>query len=156
MQLVNRIFIHSPPATVWAFLRDPENMLRWNPNVRSVSSPSFSDFGRGYRFAITYQLSEKSRPANFQAEFVQFDPPSKLVIRQTEELASPQSRTIEEVYELADRDGGTQLVQTIRIEHSGINLFLRFLIWAVQKWGRPTGTTHLAILRETIEQDGAV
>ena len=152
MKLVNSIFINRPARTVWAFLENPVNMLFWNPKVKHVSPSSFSGPQQGYRYAITYQMHERAKASEFRAEFVHFEPFSKLVIRHTGAL-SPHDRVIEEIYELSERDGGTFLTQTIHIENSGINIFLRLLIWIIQRWGKPTGKPYLETLRDIIERE---
>ena len=149
MKLVNSIFIHRPANTVWAFLEKPENMLLWNPKVKHVSPSSFSAPQQGYRYAITYQMHENSRATEFLAEFVHYEPFSKLVIRHTGGI-SPRNGVIEEMYELSERDAGTSLTQTINIENSGINIWVRFLIWIIQRWGKPTGKPYLGTLRDII------
>lgn len=151
MKLANSIFIKRPPEVVWAFLENPENMLLWNPNVKHVSPSVFSAPQQGYRYAITYQMGENAIASAFQAEFIHFEPLSKLAIRHTGGLSSPQNRVIEETYMLSERNGGTFLTQTIHVENSGINIFLRFLVWAIQKWGKPTGKPYLGTLRDVIE-----
>ena len=150
MNLVNSIFINRSAGTVWAFLENPANMLLWNPKVKRVSPSSFSAPQQGYRYTIMYQMHENARASEFQSEFVHFEPVSKLIIRHTGGL-SPQDRIIEEIYELSERDGGTFLTQTIHIENSGINVFLRFLIWIIQRWGKPTGKPYLGTFRDIIE-----
>ena len=152
MRLVDDIFIRRPAATVWAFLENPANMPLWNPKVKRVSPSSFNGPRQGYRYAITYQMHERSRASEFLAEFVHFEPPSKLVIRHTGGL-SPRNGVIEERYELSERDGGTSLTQSIHIDHSGINIFFRLLIWLIQRWGKPTGKRYLETLRDIIERD---
>lgn len=153
MKLVNSIFINRASRAVWAFLENLENMLLWNPKVKHVSPSIFSGPQQGYRYAITYQMHENSIATEFQAEFVHFEPLSKLVIRHTEALSSPDSRVIEEIYELSERNGGTFLTQTILIKNSGINIFFRLLIWIIQRWGKPTGKPYLATLRDIIEKE---
>ncbi|MBI5741670.1 MAG: SRPBCC family protein [Nitrospirae bacterium] len=152
MKLTDQIHVNRPPSAVWAFLVDPANMPRWNPKVKRVSPSSFSSPGPGYRYAITYQMRERARASEFLAEFVRFEPSSKLVIRLT---GGPDShnRVIEEIYDLSERDGGTLLTQSIIIVNSGINIFFRFLIWLIQKWGKPTGKRYLETLRDIIEGD---
>ena len=152
MKLVNSIFVNRSAATVWAFLENPANMLLWNPKVKRVSPSSFSVPQQGYRYTIMYQMHENARASEFQAEFVHFEPVSKLIIRHTGSF-SPHDRVIEEIYELSERDGGTFLKQTIQIENSGINVFLRLLIWIIQRWGKPTGKPYLGTLRDIIEAD---
>jgi hypothetical protein len=153
MKLVDSIFINRPPGTVWAFLEDPANMLLWNPKVKHVSPSSFSRPQQGYRYAITYQMHEKARASEFLAEFVHFEPFSKLIVRHTGGLSPDNNRVIEEIYELSERDGGTFLTQTIHIENSGINIFLRILIWIIQRWGKPRGKPYLETLRDILERD---
>ncbi|MBA4373745.1 MAG: hypothetical protein C0402_12910 [Thermodesulfovibrio sp.] len=150
MKLEDSIFINRSAKTVWAFLEDPANMPLWNPKVKHVSPASFSVPRQGYRYAITYQMHEKARATEFLAEYVHFEPYVKLVIRHTGSLA-PQNRIIEEIYELSERDGGTLLSQTIRIENSGINIFFRFVIWIIQRWGKPVGKPYFETLRDLIE-----
>ncbi len=155
MKLVNSIFINRPAETVWAFLENPVNMLLWNPKVKHVSPSSFSSPQQGYRYAITYQLHETARASEFLAEFIHFEPFSKLVIRDTGEPA-PHNRVIEEIYELSEHEGGTFLIQTIHIEKSGINILFRFLIWIIQRWGKPVGKPYLGTLKEMVERDSSL
>ena len=153
MKLVDSIFINLPAKTVWSFLQNPENMPLWNPKVKRVSPASFAQPGQGYRYAITYQMHERAKASEFLAEFVHYEPPSKLVIRLTGSFA-PHDMVIEEIYELTGRDEGTLLTQTIGIDNSGINIFCRFLIWLIQRWGKPTGTRYLETLRDCITSEG--
>jgi len=150
MNLVSSIFIKRPPGAIWAFLEDPANMLLWNPKVKRVSPSSFSSPRLGYQYAITYQMRENSRASEFQAEFVNYDPLLKLVIRLTGG-PSPRGTVIYESYELSKREGGAFLTQTIHIEEPGINIFWRFLIWFIQRFGKPAGKTYLETLRDIIE-----
>lgn len=150
MKLIDYVFINRPAGTVWAFLENPDNMLQWNPKVKRISPSSFAAIQQGYRYAITYQMNERAKASEFLAEFVHFEPPSKLVIRHTGRQDS-QNRVIEEIYELSERDRGTFLTQTINIDNSGINIFIRFLVWLIRRWGKPTGKRYLEALREIIE-----
>lgn len=150
MKFTDSVFINRPAATVWAFLEDPGNMPLWNPKVKRVSPSSFTTIQQGYRYAITYQMNERARASEFLAEFVHFEKPTRLVIRLTGRPDS-QNRVIEEIYELSESDGGTFLRQTIHIDNAGINIFLRFLVWLIQRWGKPTGKRYLETLRDIIE-----
>lgn len=123
--------------------------------MKQVSPSSFSEPMQGYSYAITYQMRETSRALEFLAEFTHFKPFSKLVIRHTGGPA-PHDRVIEEIYDLSERNGGTFLTQTIHIEKSGINIFFRFLIWIIQRYGKPVGKPYLATLKEIIEKDGSL
>jgi len=151
MKLIDSIAINSPAETVWAFLVNPKNLPLWNPKVKRVSPGSFSSPRLNYRYSITYQMRERARATEFMAEFVHFEPLVKLVIRNTGGQG-PRNQVIEEIYELSERDGGTFLVQTIDIRNSGINVFFRFLIWFIQRWGKPTGKRYLETFRDLIEQ----
>ena len=152
MKLLENVFINRSAATVWAFLEHPANMPLWNPKVKRVSPSSFAHPQQGYRYAITYQMHERANASEFLAEFVHFEPPTKLVIRHTGGL-SPRNSVIEEMYELSERDGGTSLRQTIHIENPGIPVFFRLLIWLIQRWGKPTGKRYLETLRDMVEKD---
>jgi hypothetical protein len=152
MRLVDNIFIRRPAATVWAFLKNPANMPLWNSKVKRVSPSSFNGPRQGYRYAITYQMHERSRASEYLAEFVHFEPPSKLVIRQVGGLL-PRNGVIDERYELMEREGGAFLTQSIHIDHSGINIFFRLLIWLIQRLGKPKGKRYLETLRDIVERD---
>jgi len=153
MKLVNSILIHRPAAAVWAFLENPENMRLWNPNVKHVSPSVFSRPRQGYHYAIIYQLGDSAKATEFTAEFIHYEPSSRLVIRLSER-ASASGRVIDETYDLTERDGGTFLQQTIAVGNSGINIFVRLLIWIIQRWGKPTGKPYLATLRDCVESGG--
>ena len=130
---------------------NPENMPAWNPKVTYVSPSIFADFKLGYRYTISYRMHNNAQTATLNAEFICFESPTKLAIRLLEQSSSVPGRMIEEQYEMEERDGGTFLTQTIQVENSGINIFFRALIWAIQKWGKPTGKPYLAELRDLIE-----
>lgn len=151
MKFIDSIFIDRAPEVVWAFLEDPANMPLWNPKVKRVSPTSFEQPRQGYRYAITYQMRESAKPADFLAEIIQYEASSKLVIRLTTVYA-PHGSIIEERYELSEREGGTLLQQTIHIEDPGINLFLRFLIWLLRRVGKPTGTRYLETFRDLVRR----
>lgn len=153
MKLADNILINRPAGTVWAFLENPANMPLWNPKVKRVSPATFAVPQQGYRYSITYQMHERAKASEFLAEFIRFEPPSKLVIRLTGMLA-PHGMTVEERYDLSERDGGTFLTQSIVVDDSGINIFFRFVIWLIQRWGKPTGKRYLETLRDILEGDG--
>ena len=150
MKIVENIFINCPPDTVWTFLIDPQNMLLWNPKVKRVSPSNFGTPGPAYRYAITYQMRDNTNASEFNAEFVEFHPPARLVINLTGTFA-PHDRMIEEIYKLSEQGNGTFLTQTIHIDSSGINIFFRCLIWVIRRWGKPVGPRYLEGLRDIIE-----
>jgi hypothetical protein len=43
----------------------------------------------------------------------------------------------------------------VRIFRSGINIWLRFLIWLVMRTGKPSGKTHMERFRELVESEEA-
>jgi hypothetical protein len=151
MKLIDSIYTNCSAQTVWTFLQNPENMLLWNPKVKRVSPGSFDQPRLGFQYAITYQMRDRAPAQEFLAEFVHFEPPLKLVIRLIGGLA-PRHSLIEEIYELSERDSGTFLKQTIHLDNSGINIFFRFLIWFIQRTGKPTGKRYLETLRDIIER----
>jgi hypothetical protein len=126
-------------------------MLLWNPKVKRVSPSNFGAPGPAYRYAITYQMYENAKASEFNAEFVEFQPPTRLVIHLTGTF-EPHDRMIEEIYELSGQDNGTFLVQTIHVDNTGINIFFRFLIWVIRRWGKPVGPRHLEGLRDIVEK----
>jgi uncharacterized protein YndB with AHSA1/START domain len=152
MKIIESIFIDRPPASVWTFLIDPQNMPHWNPKVKRVSPSSYNSPGPGYCYAITYQMRETARASEFKAEFAQFQPPARLAIRLTGTF-EPRDRVIDEIYELTPQGSGTILTQTVQIGNSGINFFFRFLIWAIRRFGKPVGPRYLEGLKNIIEKN---
>jgi hypothetical protein len=152
MKIEDSIFIRRSAGTIWKFLENPENMLLWNPKVKRVSPSSFDTPIQGYCYAITYQMRERAKALEFSAEFVHFESPIKLIIRLTGP-SSPRAMVIEEMYQLAEQDGGTVLTQVIQIGNSGINVFFRFLIWIIQQFGKPVGKRYLETLRDIVERE---
>lgn len=102
----------------------------------------------GFRYRITYVLGKKE--SEFLAEIAEYRRPEKLVIRLTEGRL-PRDGYANEVYELSQTKDGTLLEQRIEIENSGINIFFRFLIAFIRRFGVPMGKRYLERLKELAE-----
>jgi hypothetical protein len=44
----------------------------------------------------------------------------------------------------------------VRVRHSGVNLFWRFVIWLISRTGRPTGQPFMDRFRELAESDATL
>jgi len=148
MTLRDRVQIKSPPETVWPFVEDPERMKLWNPKIQTVTPISWGDRDIGFRYRITYVMGKKEN--DFLAEIVEYRKPEKLVIRLTEGRL-PWGGYVSEAYELSRTKDGTLLEQSIEIPNSGINIFLRWLIAFIVRFGSPTGKKYLERLKELAE-----
>ena len=80
--LKDAVQIKSPPEKVWTFIEDPERMKAWNPKVQSISPISWGERAIGYRYRITYAMTNKA--SEFLAEITEWRKPEKLVIHLTE------------------------------------------------------------------------
>ncbi|MFN0156951.1 MAG: SRPBCC family protein [Bacteroidota bacterium] len=147
MNLRDEIMIDASPTTVWEFVENPESMALWNPKVKRVTAPQ-APRRIGSTYAIMYEMNGKVQ--EFRAEFIEHDPPNKLVIRLNSASLKPDS-SVEESYTLTDCDGRSRLVQTITVHNSGINPIFRLLIWFIMKFGSPTGKRYLETLKDLAE-----
>jgi uncharacterized protein YndB with AHSA1/START domain len=147
MTLRDRVQIKTPPERVWSFVEDPERMKLWNPKIRKVTPISWGDRDRGFRYRITYVMGKKEN--EFSAEIVEYRKPERLVIRLSEGRL-PWGGYVNEVYELSGTRDGTLLEQRIEINVE-INIFLRWLIAFIVRFGSPTGKKYLQRLKELAE-----
>jgi uncharacterized protein YndB with AHSA1/START domain len=147
MTLRDKVQIKTPPERVWPFIEDPERMKLWNPKIRKVTPISWGDRDRGFRYRITYFMGKKE--SEFSAEIVEYRKPERLVIRLTEGRL-PWGGYVNEVYELSGDKDGTLLEQRIEIDVE-INIFLRWLIAFIVRFGSPTGKKYLERLKELAE-----
>lgn len=148
MTLEESVEIRRPPEKVWEVLENPETMKQWNPNVKNVVLHNWGARSKGFRYRITYALSGKAN--ELDAEIVEYDPPRRLVIKLTGGRLSRKDY-VHEIYDLTGVNGGTRLEQTIEIHESGIPLIFRFLIWFIRRFGKPTGDSYLAGVKELAE-----
>jgi uncharacterized protein YndB with AHSA1/START domain len=110
VSVVREVEIDARPETVWEFLVDPEKALRWWGQAISFDARP----GGAYTIEVT-------RTHTAKGEFVELDPPRRLVYTwgwvggtPDQELVPPGSTTVE--IELAPHGAGTLL----RLTHSGL------------------------------------
>jgi uncharacterized protein YndB with AHSA1/START domain len=148
MILKDTVQIKSPPEKVWAFIEDPQRMKSWNPKVQTVSLISWGERNVGYRYRITYVMSQKAR--EFLAEITEYKKPERLVLHLTES-DHPTRSSVDEIYQLSPTGEWTLLEQRIEINNSGMNIFLRLLVFFIMRFGKPTGKKYLETLKELVE-----
>ena len=88
---------------------------------------------------------------------MEFSPPSRWVARLEERLKGDGSnfeRSMVETYAVTPRGSRTHVGHDVRIDHSGVNIFLRALIWLIQHTGRPVGMTLMQRFGEIAESAG--
>jgi len=91
-----------------------------------------------------------NRKNDFLAEIVEYQRPSKLVIRLTEGNLA-QDGYIREVYELLGNENGTLLKQRIEIRNVEINILLKLLMLLIHRIGTPVEKKYLVRLKELAE-----
>lgn len=149
MTIRDSIQIDRSADTVWKFVESPELMKQWNPKVQWVTAGD-QKRGPGFTYGITYVMSSKAQ--EFRGEYVTYDPPHSLVIRLTS-TEMPQDSFVEERYTLTDKGSSTLLEQRIEVNNSGINIFWRFLIAFITRFGKPVGKRYLETLKELVERE---
>jgi uncharacterized protein YndB with AHSA1/START domain len=153
MILRDQIIIEKPAMEVWPYIENPERMMSWNPKIKKVTLASWDGRpGVGFRYGVLYEMSGKV--GEMEAEVTTYEPPFRLVIRQTGGRLSEKAY-VEEIYELSEESGRTLLRQKVIMHHSGVNIFFRLLIFFITRFGRPVGKTYLTTLKELVENKPA-
>ena len=146
--LRDSVVIEREPDAVWAVLTDLRQLPRWNPKVVSVEPQSPGNFRQGYRYRVTYRMSDRENAV--MQEVAVFEPPARLEIRATGGRM-PASGIVHERYELRRLPSGTEVVQLIDLRHSGIPWAWRVFMAVIHRVGRPTGTRYLENLKALVE-----
>ena len=110
MQLVADIEIERPVEEVFEFVADARNDPRWCPRVLSCEQVEGDGPAAGARFEALHRPTLRRRHIR-SIETVEFDPPRRIVWRQTDEVGA---FTI--TYELDTSADGTRLVQRDEID----------------------------------------
>jgi uncharacterized protein YndB with AHSA1/START domain len=111
MKFTNTITINRPPADVFAYLSDLENLPRWNYAINQTRRTSGGPVGVGSRYRQTRTLPTRSEET---LEVTEFEPDRTLSIR------GPLGPFHTEVtYLLAPTENGTALTNTMYLRPSG-------------------------------------
>jgi uncharacterized protein YndB with AHSA1/START domain len=78
MKFTNSVVIRRPPAEVFAYLADPENIPKWNYAIASTRQTTPGSVGVGTRFRQTRTIP---RPAEEELEVTGFEPDRHLALR---------------------------------------------------------------------------
>jgi carbon monoxide dehydrogenase subunit G len=146
--LKHRVFIDRPPEAVWRFLADPDHLPAWNRKIVEIEKLSFGDMDRGYRYQVTYRMSDRVESA--AAEVTHFEPPARLEIRVTGDRMAPRGFA-RESYRLRPKGGGTELIQEIDLHESGMPGYMRWLVTLSQGANRRRGSRYLTNLKRLVE-----
>lgn len=144
------------PEKAWELIADPSLHALWNSHIVGTVISSGNAPQRGFRYRVTYEL--KGNRTEFDAEITEFDPPHRLGVRLEERFKGDGKnwdRFMEESYTLTPRGDQTHVLHDVRINHSGVPLLLRFLIWFIMTTGKPVGPTFMERFRELAESEVA-
>ena len=150
------VVTRATPERAWELISDPSLHGLWNTHVVSTQALSSSGPGPGFRYRVTFELS--GRQSEFDAEITEFSPPLRFAARLEERVKGDGrnwQRFIEETYYLTRRREGTHVRHQVRIHHSGINVFLRILIWLILRTGKPQGQTIMERFRLLAEGEAS-
>ena len=107
----NTVVVDRPQEEVFAFLADLENVPRWNYAITVTTKTSPGPVGVGTTYSQTREVPTKSRETLMITDF---EPDRYLAIEGT--LAAFPARL---EYRLEDRNGRTELTNTIDLELKG-------------------------------------
>jgi uncharacterized protein YndB with AHSA1/START domain len=142
------------PERLWQLLSDPMLHGQWNPHIVSTEALGSATPCAGNRYRITYELN--GRRSEFDAEITEFMPPSRWAARMEERTKGDGSnfdRYMVESYVVSPRGTRHHICHDVRIHNPGINIFLRALIWVIQRIGKPTGPTIMQRFAQIAEGD---
>lgn len=149
------VITRATPQRAWELLSDPSLHTLWNPRIVDTNVWGSDAPGLGYKYRVTLELS--GRRTEFDAEIVEFTSPTRFVARLEERNKGDGKnldRYVIESYDVMTRRAGTYVNHEVRIHHSGVNIFLRMLVWLIMKVGRPTEKTIMRRFAEIAEDDG--
>ena len=152
MHLHEDVVTRATPERVWELIADPANHGRWNPHVVGTEQISGGAPAFGSRYRVTYELS--GRRAEFDAVVVEFSPLTRWAAR-LEERSKGDGRNfgryMTETYTVTPRGGLLHVAHDVEIALAGVPLWLRALVWMIQKLGRPTTPTIMQRFGELAE-----
>ena len=155
MKIEEEVVTRATPRKAWDLISDPSLHTLWNPHIVATDTAGSDTPGPGQRYRVTYELSGKR--TELEAQVIEFSPETRWVARLEERIHGTGEhfdRYMVEQYTLAPHRGGTRVRHEVVIHHSGVNVFLRALIWFVMKTGKPQGQPFLDRFRELAEDEG--
>jgi uncharacterized protein YndB with AHSA1/START domain len=154
MRLHEEVVTRATPERVWELIADPENHGRWNPHVVGTERISCGEPAFGARYRVTYELS--GRRSEFDAVVVEFSPPKRWAARLEERTQGDGrnfGRYMTETYTVVPHGNRVHVAHDVEIVLAGVPLWLRALVWFIQKLGRPTEPTIMQRFGELAESD---
>jgi uncharacterized protein YndB with AHSA1/START domain len=143
MRFTNTVTINCPPADVFAYLAQFENVPRWNYAISETRKTSTGPVGVGSRYRQTRTLPTRSEET---FEVTEFEPDRRLSIRGD---LGPFHGDVS--YLLAPAASGTALTNTMNLRPSGpLRLIAPLAAYRV----RAAVATNLDTLRQILETSG--
>jgi uncharacterized protein YndB with AHSA1/START domain len=143
MKFTNTITINLPPAAVFAYLADLENLPGWNYAISQTRKTSDGPVGVGSRYRQTRTLPTRSEE---MFEVTEFEPDSRLSIR-----GGLGPFHGEASYLLAPTDDGTILTNTMDLHPSGA---LRLIAPLAASRIKSAVANNLEALKRVLETGG--
>ena len=119
MILKNQIQIFVPPEKLWTIVSNPARALAWNPKIKNVIPVTLGEPAAGSQYRIRYHLIRGD--GNYSAELMEFEAPTRCVLH-LKGGNLPMKGYLQEIYEIAEKEGGCILTQTILIDQAGVRL----------------------------------
>ena len=144
VDVVTETIIERPREVVSAFAADPNNVPKWNANIKSVEWKTAPPARLGSQVGFVAEFL--GRRLAYTYEFVQFDPPNGLVMRTAE---GPFPMETSYVWEDAGA-GRTRMILRNRGEPRGFSAIAAPLMAAAMK---QANRKDLALLKSLLEVD---
>ncbi len=148
LTFTNTVRVDRSPSDVYAYLVNPENSPEWNWAIAEVTkiTPGPPAVGSRYRQARTVPA-----PATETLEIVELDAGSRIEIAATMATASARIS-----YDLTAAEGGTELVNTWRLEPRGVHrLAAPFVGRRVVQQVKSAVASNLRALKSCLETVGS-
>jgi uncharacterized protein YndB with AHSA1/START domain len=132
------VVTRATPERAWELVSDPALHELWNPRIVRTEASGSGPPGKGYRYRVTFEMS--GRRTEMDAEITEFSPPLRFAARLEERFKADGKdwqRFYDESYVITPHRDATHVRHDVRVHHSGVNLFWRFVIWLISRTGRP-------------------
>lgn len=141
------IVIDAPIDRVWEYVGSPDLWSLFHVKVES-SELTGSQGGRiGSVYAIVFRMGSQTTPT--RCEITDIRPGMMIQVLST----GSDSIAAEITYSLQDVEGRTRVDERVKVIAPKLNIFVRALVWLIERFGKPVGETTLMKLKRIIEEE---
>ena len=145
------IEIQATPDVVWECIGSPEVWSSFHCKARDTKLVSQQGGMVGSRYEMQLTAGRKSAPST--GEITEIQTGRLISLKSTMKPKPGQEYSAMMTYELEDLGSRTKVHERIDVDIRHVNIFLRAVIWWINRFGSPREETTLMKLKRIIEQD---